>query len=113
MFFSLYFLVTLDLHNFKLELSKCLKENTEFISNDLLLNFREPGLSVLRNAHHIISTYKKFKPSLEKWIEYLCEYVFESFNLSFISDLQKESLFSTFHNLCTEKRHEKYFLSME
>ena len=28
-----------------------------------------------------------------------------------MSDLKKESLFSTFHNLCTEKRHERYFLS--
>ena len=76
-----------------------------------MLKFREPGLSVLQNAQHIISTYEKFEPSLEKWIEYLCEHIFESVNLSFMSDLKKESLFSTFHNLCTEKRHERYFLS--
>ena len=35
----------------------------------------------------------------------------ESVNLSFVSRSKKESLFNTFHNLCTEKRHERYFLS--
>ena len=52
-------------------------ENLDFLSNDSLLKFGEPGLPVLRNAQHIISTYEKFPPSLEKWIEYLCEHMFE------------------------------------
>ena len=69
--------------------------------------FSEPGLSVSRNAEHIISTDKKFIPSLEKWREYLCEHMFEYVNLSFLSDSKKESLLNTFHNLCTEKRHER------
>ena len=94
-----------------MELRKCVKENIEFISNDPLLKFGEPGLSVLRNKQHIISTYEKCEAILEKWIEYLCGYMFESVNLSFMSDLKKESLLSFFHNLCTEKRHERYFLS--
>ena len=63
-----------------------------------MLKFRESGLSVLRNAQHIISTYEKFQPSLEKWIEYICEHIFESFNLFFMSDLKKELLFSTLKN---------------
>ena len=82
LFFFRYFLVTLNPDDYKLELNKCVKENTGFISNDLLLKFREPNLSVLRNAQYIISTYEKFQQSLEKWIEYLCEQIFESFNLS-------------------------------
>ena len=41
----------------------------------------------------------------------ICEHTFESVILSFMLNLKKESLFSTFHNLCTEKRHERYFLS--
>ena len=63
-----------------------------------MLKFRESGLSVLRNAQHIISTYEKFQPSLEKWKEYICEHIFEPFNLFFMSDLKKELLFSTLKN---------------
>ena len=37
--------------------------------------------------------------------------MFESVNLSYMSDLKKESLFSTFYHLCTGKRHKRYFVS--
>ena len=64
--FSYYFLVTFNPVDFKLEISKCMQENIGVTSNDPLVKFREPGLSVLQNAQHIISTYEKFQTSLEK-----------------------------------------------
>ena len=63
----------------------------------MIPKFRETGLSVSRNAQNLISTYEKFEPSLEKWIEYLCENMFV--NLSFMSNSKKELLFNTSHNL--------------
>ena len=108
--FSYYFLVTFNPVDFKLEISKCMQEKIGVKSNDPLVKFKEPGLSVLQNAQHIISTYEKFQTSLEKSINYLCEHMLELVDLRFMPYLKIESFFSTFHTLYT-KNDMKYFLS--